>query len=454
MSSKVSLRYVCQQCGHISLRWQGQCGECQAWNSYQEEEIVTSPQHKTIRVTDSLDDMMSLRSVQVTEEQRIPTKVNEFDRVLGGGFVEGSIVLLGGDPGIGKSTLALQAAHQLSLDGKKVLYVTGEESVGQLSLRAKRLGDFGESLYVLAETNVLAILKAIKSYKPDVFILDSIQVIFHPQVNSVAGSVMQVRQCATELINVLKKTQGAGLFIGHITKDGSLAGPKVLEHLVDVILYLEGERNHHYRLLRSFKNRYSNTYEMGIFSMEKDGLKEVPYPSELFMDDGMLSHAGSMVGAVVEGSRVMLVEVQALVVESGYGMGKRTFLGVDANRANLLIAAMEKIAGVRLSDKDIILNIVGGVKISEPALDLPIVLAIMSSLNEKPLSKRYGVFGEVSLTGEIRSVPHPDKRLTELEKMGFKGCILPYKNADIETPLSKVSVEGLEDAIKRYNQLQ
>lgn len=455
MSVKVTTRFVCQECGYISLRWAGQCTECQAWNSFKEDQHVKDQPSK-VSANKALGNSLKLLQDVSTEHHEIfSTRIGELDRVLGKGIVSGSVVLLGGEPGIGKSTLSLQLAQHVASTGKKVLYVTGEESESQIYARSQRLGKNSETLFVLSEVDIIKILNVVGQLQPDLLIIDSIQVVSHPDVPSIAGSVNQVRYCATEVIKKIKGIQCATVLIGHITKDGQLAGPKVLEHLVDVILYFEGERNQHYKVLRCFKNRYSGTQEIGIFEMKETGLIEVGSPSDLFIDGTTLSNPGSVVSAVMEGSRVFLVEVQALVVETGYGMAKRTFLGVDPNRANVMIAAIEKIVGIRLSSKDIIINIIGGLKVSEPALDLGIVLSMVSSVENVHHKKRIGVLGEVGLTGEIRPIPHAEKRVNELKKMGFDGVILPEKNR-VERPQTGIElwyVDTINEAIHHFLKL-
>ena len=392
-----------------------------------------------------------LNAIQLSEEENIPTGILELDRVLGKGLVLGSAVLLSGEPGIGKSTLALQIAQKTAQRQKTILYISGEESVNQIYLRAKRLGDSSETLLVYAQINIIDILNTIRKIKPDIVILDSIQVVYHPDIPSTIGSVNQVRQCASELIQVLKEIQACGIIVGHITKDGSVAGPKVLEHLVDCILFFEGERHQKYRILRCFKNRFASTAEIGIFEMAANGLMEVTQASELFIDQATLLSPGSMVTAVMEGSRVFLVEIQALVVDSGYGMAKRTFSGVDLTRANLMIATLEKKLKIKLATKDIFLNIIGGLKVKEPALDLGMALAIISSLYEKALEKKIGVIGEVGLTGEIRAVTNIEKRILEFEKMGFVSCIVPAQNKLPQTEDRKIqiiSVKTVSEACK------
>ena len=415
--------FKCIKCETVFPTWQGQCSNCLEWNSIEEvTEIVTK---KKTQKQSAANDPINLTSLKITHEDVLPTKLKEFDNVLGGGLVKGSTILLGGEPGIGKSTISLQIANQVALNSQKVLYVTGEESLSQLYFRAQRLEVETDNLFVISENNIIAIVNTIKKFKPDLVIIDSIQVVYHPDVDSVAGTVTQVRHCAGVLVDHLKKLNIIGIIIGHVTKEGNIAGPKVLEHLVDVILYFEGERSSYHRLLRSFKNRYFNTHEIGIFSMEKKGLISVKNPSELFLDQKTLDNPGSVVSAILEGNRIFLVEVQALVVNSGYGMAKRTFLGVDTHRANLLIAAMEKILGLPLGSHDIILNIVGGLSVKETALDLAIVCAIISSLKEIALPPKSVVVGEVGLTGEIRSISMMNKRLSEISKLGFKQCIFP-----------------------------
>jgi DNA repair protein RadA/Sms len=424
---KEKIQFTCNNCGSNFPRWHGKCPACDSWNSISEETITEniSPFKTTLNIKAS---PVPLNSINITEENIIPSSINEFDRVLGKGFIPGEVILLSGEPGIGKSTLALQVAQSFAAQNRTVLYISGEESIKQIYLRSKRLGKTPETLLVYSEVNILEIIKTIEKYKPELVILDSIQVVYYPNLPSTIGSVNQVRQCANELINTIKSLNSVGLIIGHITKDGNLAGPKVLEHLVDAVLYFEGERNQKYRLLRSFKNRFSNTEEIGIFEMSATGLVEISQSSELFIDENTLLSPGSMVVPIMQGSRVILTEVQALVVNSSFQMAKRTFSGLDPARANLMIATLEKKIDVKLYSKDIFLNIIGGLKINEPALDLGLILAIISSLHEKPLSQKIGVVGEVGLTGELRPVPLIEKRLTELEKMGFSECLVPIQN--------------------------
>ncbi|MCP4049859.1 MAG: DNA repair protein RadA [bacterium] len=447
---KEQIQFVCQCCGAYFPGWQGQCTSCNSWNTLEQESVTkvefsTAFQKKRIK-----SEPVSLGNLVLEKEEVIASGIKEFDNVLGKGFVKGSCVLLGGEPGIGKSTLALQAAQQISAAGKKVLYISGEESLNQVYFRAKRIRKDSSDLMVLSETNILDIIRVIEKYEPDFIVMDSIQVVYHPAQPSVTGSVNQVRICTNEIIRIIKERNTVCLIIGHITKDGSLAGPKVLEHIVDVILYIEGDRQQQYRLLRCFKNRYSNTSEIGIFEMEQDGLIEVGNTSKVFIDEVTLANPGSVVSAVAEGRRILLVEIQALVIATGYGMAKRTFLGVDPNRANLMIAAIEKILGIRMADKDIILNVVGGVKIKETALDLGIIMAIISSLKEQSFGHKTGFCGEVGLTGEIRAVPHLERRLIEFEKLGFSSCITaPDKNhtKNSSGKMKRIYVKDIKEAM-------
>ncbi|MFA5878860.1 MAG: DNA repair protein RadA [Candidatus Margulisiibacteriota bacterium] len=442
-------QFICKSCEQIFPRWYGKCPNCEAWNSLAEEMVFKQSQFHHVKR--QRKDPVPLSAITNFDEEIVPTGILEVDRVLGKGLVVGEVLLLGGEPGIGKSTLALQIAKNLAKDSK-VLYISAEESIKQLALRAKRLGINSDQLLVYNEYNILEIIKVIKKENPKLVIIDSIQVVYHPDIPSMSGSINQVRHSASEIINVVKELNLIGILIGHITKDGSLAGPKVLEHLVDAILYFEGERNQKYRILRCFKNRFASTEEIGIFEIGEQGLLEVKQPSELFIDEHTLLSPGSMVVAVMEGSRVFLVEIQALVVDSGYGMAKRTFAGVDLNRSNLMIATLEKKFGVKLFSKDIFLNIIGGIRINETGLDLGIILAIISSLYEKPLGKRIAAIGEVGLTGEVRPVQNIEKRLNELAKMGFEECFIPEQNKikNLSIKIKPILVNNIKEAIDLF----
>lgn len=449
MKSKVKTRFVCSVCQAVFPAWSGQCGSCESWNTLDESVRTAAP--VTYRADQVLSKPIAIHDIEVKDDVVIPTGIPEFDRVLGGGLTVGSVNLIGGEPGIGKSTLALQVLQYLSCQDRHVLYVTAEESEKQLLLRSQRLGESGEKLKVYAQTDISAIIEAIKSEQPDCVILDSIQVVYHSEVSGAPGTMSQVRHCATEFIRTIKENGLTGIVIGHITKEGSIAGPKVLEHLVDVILYFEGERHLNYRLLRCFKNRFASSHEVGLFTMEEKGLQSADVTSGLFLDDANLSSPGSVIVPVMEGSRVLLVELQALAVHSGYGMGKRTFQGVDANRATLMIAAMDKVLELKLFTKDIFLNVIGGLKVTETCLDLGIIVAILSSLNSRALNRKIGVLGEVGLTGEVRSVGQLAQRVKELENMGFLECIVPKKNRATFPKSCKVKpvyVETVVDVIR------
>lgn len=425
--AKTKTLFVCSGCGATYPGWQGQCDSCQEWNAICEEELVSGTDVVGLEKggTRVLKTAVPICEVEVKGEEKEGSGISELDRVLGGGFVKGAVVLLGGEPGIGKSTLGLQVAISGSVQGKTVLYVSAEESESQVVLRARRLGTGTEELLVLSETHMGRVLAAVAEIRPDIVILDSIQMVADSELGASSGTVSQVRHCAARFVGLVKEIGAAGVIIGHVTKDGALAGPKVVEHMVDVILYFEGERDHQYRLLRCFKNRYAASDEMGIFEMGVAGLMSVEAPEGLFLGEGLSGVFGTVVCPVVEGNRVMVVELQALVVGSGYGMAKRAFVGVDSNRANLVIAALEKLMGIPLGKHDVFLNVVGGLKVGEPAFDLAMAMAILSSFYQKPLRVPVGVFGEVGLNGEIRRVKHSEKRVKAVLQLGIGGCLVP-----------------------------
>lgn len=422
--------FFCQNCGHEESKWLGQCPACKEWNTFVEEK-VTSVKAGTVRDKKEAQ-IVALSSVETDEDERMMTEMAELDRVLGGGIVPGSLVLVGGDPGIGKSTLLLQVCQRLAAMNKKILYISGEESLKQIKLRANRMGDFSHTLFLLCETNLDMIRNVIEQQTPDMVVIDSIQTMYNEEVGSAPGSVSQVRE-STNILMQLAKGLGISIFIvGHVTKEGTVAGPRVLEHMVDTVLYFEGDRHASYRILRAVKNRFGSTNEIGVFEMQKRGLVEVENPSE-FMLSGRPEHAsGSVVACAMEGTRPMLMEIQALVCKSSFGMPRRTAAGLDYNRVNLLMAVLEKRAGLPLSSYDAYVNIAGGIRMNEPAADLGIVMAIASSYKNKPVSEDAIVFGEVGLSGEIRAVTMPEQRVAEAKKLGFKTCILP-----------EVSVKGL-----------
>ena len=430
--------FFCQNCGHEESKWLGQCPMCKEWNTFVEEKMTLS---KTVEAAKSRGELevVTLSSVSTTEDERIKTGIGELDRVLGGGIVPGSLVLVGGDPGIGKSTLLLQVCQRLAENKKKVLYISGEESLKQIKLRANRMGDFSENLYLLCETNLDLIRTVIEREKPETVIIDSIQTMYNEAVSSAPGSVSQVRE-STNILMQLAKGMNISIFIvGHVTKEGTVAGPRVLEHMVDTVLYFEGDRHASYRILRGVKNRFGSTNEIGVFEMQRSGLAEVENPSE-FMLNGKPEHAsGSVVACAMEGTRPMLMEIQALVCKTNFGMPRRTAAGFDYNRVNLLMAVLEKRIGLPLSGYDAYVNIAGGIKMNEPAADLGIVMAIASSYKNQPIAEDTIVFGEVGLSGEVRAVTMPEQRIAEAKKLGFKPCLLP------EVCLKSVGkVEGIE----------
>ena len=415
--------YFCQNCGHEESKWLGQCPMCKEWNTFVEEKVTRSSTAAAKRRDES--NIVTLSSVETNDDERLETGIRELDRVLGGGIVPGSLVLVGGDPGIGKSTLLLQVCQRLAAQGKKVLYISGEESLRQIKLRANRMGTFSESLYLLCETNLATIRDAIENSKPDVVIIDSIQTMYNEEVSSAPGSVSQVRESTNIFMQLAKGLTISIFIVGHVTKEGTVAGPRVLEHMVDTVLYFEGDRHVSYRILRGVKNRFGSTNEIGVFEMQKTGLAEVENPSEYMLSGKPENASGSVVACAMEGTRPMLMEIQALVCKTNFGFPRRTAAGVDYNRINLLMAVLEKRIGLALSDYDAYINIAGGIRMNEPAADLGIVMAIISSYKNKPIAEEIIVFGEVGLSGEVRAVTMPEQRVAEAKKLGFKTCIIP-----------------------------
>ena len=441
--------FFCQECGYESSKWVGQCPACKAWNTMVEE-IVDKKSSVTHRQITEVQ-VAKLNDVQSSSEKRMDTHIEELNRVLGGGIVPGSLVLVGGDPGIGKSTLLLQTCKSLSDQKIAVLYISGEESLQQIKMRADRLGIFSDEMTLLCETNLDLIQGVIEERKPQVVVIDSIQTMFRENVNSAPGSVSQVRE-ATSVLMRLAKEQGIAIFVvGHVTKEGTVAGPRVLEHMVDTVLYFEGDRYASYRILRAVKNRFGSTNEIGVFEMCQSGLREVPNPSEYMLDGKPKNASGSIVVCTMEGTRPLLVEIQALVCHSAFGMPRRTAAGVDYNRVNLLMAVLEKNVGVRLADQDAYINIAGGMKVSEPATDLGLVLAIISSFRNRPIVEDMICFGEVGLSGEVRSVNMVEQRIAEAHKLGFKQCILPkvcMKNIQKPDGMLLKGVENVREALE------
>lgn len=455
---KTKTLFVCQECGAQSSRWIGKCASCGNWNTYVEE-IQSQPARVERRggLVASQPPMM-LKDVSTQDEKRLVSGFDEFDRVMGGGIVLGSVTLIGGDPGIGKSTLALQIACGLSKKNYKILYISGEESIKQTKLRAQRLvsgssSSKEDSIYIVNQIDLDVILDHIKKMQPDAVVIDSVQVIFKTEITSTPGSVSQVRECAGILTQLAKATGIAMFLIGHVTKDGMIAGPRVLEHIVDTVLYFEGERYSMYRVLRSTKNRFGSTNEIGVFEMSSSGLVEVANPSEIFLAERPKGASGSVVTPIMEGTRPFLVEVQGLVSRSSFGVVRQKAQGFDANRLALLIAVLEKRIGLNLQDKDIFLNVVGGVKVFDPAVDLAVVVAVASALLDKPLPPDMVVLGEVGLSAEVRSVSHIGLRINEAARLGFKRAIIPKNNlnsgVDIKVKdLDILSVENVKQALE------
>jgi len=422
--------FNCQNCGYQSPKWLGKCPECNSWNSFAEEDYTPISIKTKERTALYNQEPVLLKDVQVNETSRIKTEISELDRVLGGGIVAGSVVLIGGDPGVGKSTISLQVSNQLTKQGYTVLYVSGEESVAQTKLRAKRLGKADEgNLYIVNQIDLSLIIEHVRKIKPRVVIIDSIQVLFDPSLSSSPGSVSQVRECAGMLTQLAKTTETAFFIIGHVTKEGALAGPRVLEHIVDTVLYFEGDRFSIYRILRAVKNRFGSTNEIGVFEMGSSGLEEVKNPSQIFLSERPKDVSGSIVTSALEGSRPLLVEIQALVSKSSFGYARRRTQGFDYSRLSLLIAVLEKRIGLHLEAEDVFVNVAGGMKVEDPAADLAVAVAIASAFSETLSIPETVVLGEVGLAGEIRSVTQVALRINEAERLGFKHCLLPKNNS-------------------------
>lgn len=444
--SKKSTVFFCQNCGFESAKWMGQCPGCREWNTFVEEQVSTAAlkkngtQGSTVRQKPAV-----LSEITMEKEDRISTGMQELDRVLGGGVVAGSLTLVGGDPGIGKSTLLLQVCRNFSDAGAKVLYISGEESLKQIKMRAGRIGSFNDNLLLLCETNLSLIEDTIRSQKPQIVIIDSIQTMYSEDVSAAPGSVSQVRE-STALFLQLAKGLGVSIFIvGHVTKEGTVAGPRVLEHMVDTVLYFEGDRYASYRILRSVKNRFGSTNEIGVFEMREEGLAEVRNPSEYMLSGRPKDACGCVVACTVEGTRPLMVEMQALVCHSNFGIPRRQATGVDFNRVNLLMAVLEKRLGLQMSGCDAYVNLAGGIRIQEPAVDLGMVMAIVSSFKNRPVDESTMVFGEVGLSGEVRAVSLAEQRLQEAVKLGFTTCVMPRANADMLKNTKNIKVIGVSN---------
>ncbi|KGP72518.1 DNA repair protein RadA [Pontibacillus yanchengensis] len=452
--AKQKVKFVCQECGYESAKWMGKCPACHQWNTLVEELVSSKSTSKHTFVTSDSSDRKKperITAIATEQEPRIETDMPEVNRVLGGGIVPGSLVLIGGDPGIGKSTLLLQVSSQLAHKQVNVLYISGEESTRQTKLRADRLGTLSDNLYVLAETNMVDVSNQIEQIQPSFVVIDSIQTIFKEEVSSAPGSVSQVRECTSELMRIAKN-KGIPIFIvGHVTKEGSIAGPRLLEHMVDAVLYFEGERHHTFRILRSVKNRFGSTHEMGIFEMKEEGLREVENPSEIFLEERSQGAAGSTVVASMEGTRPVLVEIQSLISPTAYGNPRRMATGLDHNRVPLLMAVLEKRVGLLLQNQDAYVKVAGGVKLDEPAIDLAVAVSIASSFQDKASKPDDVLIGEVGLTGEVRRVARIEQRVQEAAKLGFKRAIVPKKNiGDWTFPedLEIIGVNSVQEALK------
>ena len=451
--AKKSTVFFCQECGYESSKWMGQCPGCKAWNSFVEEtvssNIVSTGNKKTSTVSSKEPAVLS--SVSLTKEDRIQIGIEELDRVLGGGIVPGSLSLVGGDPGIGKSTLLLQVCQRLAAQGRKVLYISGEESLKQIKIRAMRIGEFTDSLLLLCETNLGVIEETIRKVSPEVVIIDSIQTMYNENVGAAPGSVSQVRE-STGVFLQIAKGLGVSIFIvGHVTKEGTVAGPRVLEHMVDTVLYFEGDRHASYRILRGVKNRFGSTNEIGVFEMRQEGLVEVKNPSEFMLSGKPEGASGSVVACSMEGTRPVLIEIQALVCQSNFGLPRRQSTGTDFNRLNLLMAVLEKRVGLQVSGCDAYVNIAGGMRLQEPALDLGLVMAIVSSYKNRAIDDKTVVFGEVGLSGEVRAVSMTEQRIQEARKLGFTRCIVPKSSMEGLSVIEGIKITGVatvRDAIE------
>ena len=444
MAKAKTTAFFCQNCGYESAKWQGQCPACHEWNTFTEEPVVKVAGSAAVKKAAAEIKPVRLSEVHTDEKQRISSGMEELDRVLGGGIVAGSLMLVGGDPGIGKSTLLLQVCHNLTRDGHKVLYVSGEESAQQIKLRAQRIGDFKDDLMLLCETNLELVRSVIEKTKPEIVVIDSIQTMYHETVSAAPGSVSQVRE-ATNVLMQIAKGMGISIFlVGHVTKEGVVAGPRVLEHMVDTVLYFEGDRYASYRILRGVKNRFGSTNEIGVFEMLQSGLREVSNPSEYMLEGKPENASGSIVACSMEGSRPILIEIQALVCHTNLPMPRRTTAGTDFNRVNLLLAVLEKRAGMQMSSCDVYVNIAGGIRMTEPAIDLGLILALVSSYKDIAIDEKTIAFGEVGLSGEIRSVNMAQQRVQEAKKLGFETVLMPRVSMKALQKTDGIHIVGLE----------
>ncbi|MBO7356996.1 MAG: DNA repair protein RadA [Lachnospiraceae bacterium] len=452
MSKKISA-FFCTSCGYESSKWMGQCPGCREWNTFTEE-LVEKRNAGSKRIGASLNANapVLLKDIQGNDGERITSGIGELDRVLGGGIVKGSLVLIGGDPGIGKSTLLLQVTKNLSSAGQKVLYVSGEESLKQIKMRAERVGSDFQDMYVFCETNLTEIEEVINREKPSVVVIDSIQTMYTEEVSSAPGSVSQVREATALLLQVAKRMEITIFIVGHVTKEGAVAGPRVLEHMVDTVLYFEGDRHASYRILRGVKNRFGSTNEIGVFEMRKEGLTEVLNPSEFMLSGRAEKASGSVITCAIEGTRPVMLEIQALISKSNFGIPRRQTTGMDINRVNLLMAVLEKRGGIQIGDCDAYVNIAGGLKMNEPALDLALSMAVTSSFRNKYIDEKTVIIGEVGLSGEVRAVSMCEQRVSEASKLGFETVIIPASNVNSEIKKIKgIKVFGVKDIGEAMN---
>lgn len=452
--AKIKTKYVCQSCGYENPKWLGKCPECMKWNTFVEEiedKSSKSNHRETFVIDKSSQKPVNINSITIKHEERFSSGINELNRVLGGGIVRGSLVLVGGDPGIGKSTLLLQVSESVAQSGKKVLYISGEESESQIKMRAERLNAKSENLFIMAENNLNIIEHNLEGFDPDLIILDSIQTVFTPDIASAPGTVSQIKEGTSRFMRISKKMGISTFVVGHVTKEGALAGPKIMEHMVDTVLYFEGERYNTYRLIRAVKNRFGSTNELGVFEMSEKGLQELENPSKALISEKPENASGSVIVSTVEGTRPMLLELQALVSPTSFGIPRRTATGIDFNRVNLLLAVLEKRAGMQIQNQDIYLNIVGGIKINEPSMDLGVILAVASGFRNIPISGEVAVTGEVGLTGEIRGVSYIEKRISECRKLGFKKIIIPKSNYEAVKDVKGIEIWPVENVRQAIN---
>lgn len=449
--AKTKTKYVCQNCGYETAKWMGKCSDCDQWNTFVEEIETASTSGLKSRNKTYISKLKKVQDVQFDEKTRTKIGIEELDRVLGGGIVKGSLILIGGDPGIGKSTIILQVADKIASKSKKVLYISGEESEGQIKLRADRLGSKSQELYILAETDLSIIKNVIDNENPDLLIVDSVQTLFNPEITSAPGSVSQVREVTNFFMKYAKKNGIATFIIGHVTKQGSIAGPKVLEHMVDTVLYFEGDKDNIYRVLRAVKNRFGSTNEIGIFEMTGKGLIEVNNPSEMLLSGRPIGEAGTIVVSAIEGTRPVMIEIQALVTPTSFGNPRRLANGLDYNRVSLLMAVLEKRIGFQAQSFDAYVNITGGIQIKEPALDLGVVMALMSSYKDQAINSKIVVAGEVGLAGEIRSIINIEKRIIEAEKLGFEKIFVPKNRYEMpkSSNIEVIQVDNIGEIINK-----